>query len=301
MKITSNPNNLECEICGNKDIYTKTKNNGTGKILCNKCYERETKFNGKTRTRYTDNDYEIDNTNPKVIYINLYDLYGNYVDKTKIDYDDFFKCSEYKWHKDSLGYARTYIIENGKRKYIRLHKLITNTTNETIDHIDGNKLNNTKNNLRICTTAENVQKANRPKNKSGIHGVRQTCHNTWHCYIEVNTKKYNKTYKDKELAIIQRLVWELQYFKEFSPQMDLIKSNYPYLLGINKIKDMKFNSDIKLIKDIGDKLKSNPHCPCLLKQTKNTICPCLPCREKQICHCGLFTNTKFKKEITINE
>ena len=295
MKITVNKDNLECEICGNKNIYTKTKNNKTGKILCHKCYEREMQFKGKTRTRYTDNDYKIDNINPNIIYINLYDINGNYVDKTKIDAEDFFKCSEYKWHKDKLGYARTSFIENGKRKYIRLHKFITNTSNEIIDHINGDKLDNTKTNLRICTSAENIQKAYRPRNKSGVRGVIQTRHKTWNCYIEVNTKKYSKTYKTKEIAILQRLIWELEYYKEYAPQMELIKSEYSYLLGINKTKNMIFNTNLELIKDIGDKLRLNPHCPCLLKQTENTICPCLPCRERKICHCGLFINKEIEE------
>jgi hypothetical protein len=287
LRIKTERNNLFCEECGSSNVYTVTKNNKTNKILCIKCYQREMYFDGKTRTRYDTNDYIISENDDQIYYINLYDINGNHTGKAIIDAEDILKCKQYKWHIDSIGYVRaSYIDENGKCKHIRLHKLITNTTHETIDHINSNKLDNRKCNLRICTTAQNIQKSIR--NSKDVIGVYKTINNTWMAHIEANTIKYCKNYKTKELAIIQRLIWELVYFKEFSPQIDLIKEKYSYLLGITKLKDMAFNTDICLVKKIGDKLLGNPHCPCMVKQTDDTICPCLPCRKNNNCHCGMF-------------
>ena len=79
------------------------------------------------------------------------------------------------------------------------------------------------------------------------------------------------------------------YFEDFAPQIDLIKEKYPFLLGYQKVKGkMVFNSNIEIVKSVGECLLKNPHCPCMVKQSDNTICPCLSCRSKQHCCCELF-------------
>ena len=241
-------------------------------------------FDSTTRTRYDTNEY--------IIYGNyasmkLYDILGNYRAECLIDLEDIIELKQYKWYLDSVGYVRTTI----DKKKIRLHRfLLKPPTNMVVDHINNNRLDNRRENLRIITHANNLRRANNNmNNKTGVRGVYLTEHNHYMVTLEYNHLIKRKTYKDKELAIIQRLIWELQYFKEFSPQIELIKSDYPYLLGINQLNNMTFTTDIQLIKNIGDELKLNPHCPCLLNKTlDSTICPCLPCRTKQNCHCGLF-------------
>lgn len=54
---------------------------------------------------------------------------------------------------------------SGKYKYSRkyLHRAILNASSDKqVDHIDGNKLNNSKSNLRLCTNSENSRNT-RPK------------------------------------------------------------------------------------------------------------------------------------------
>ena len=124
-----------------------------------------------------------------------------------------------------------------------------------------------------------------------IAGVIPLSENTWRAQIYVNLYAYEeKTFQEKELAILQRLIWELMYFKDDAPQLFFIKQKYPYLLNYLKVKtNMQFSSDIHQVREIGNQLLEDPHCPCMLVKNENTLCPCLPCRNKNHCHCGMFT------------
>ncbi len=63
------------------------------------------------------------------------------------------------------GYLETTLSKNGKPKYIRTHRLVAmafceNPNNKPeINHIDGNKHNNSANNLEWCTSSENQKHA----------------------------------------------------------------------------------------------------------------------------------------------
>ena len=64
---------------------------------------------------------------------------------------------------------------------------------------------------------------------------------------------------------------------------------YTPFLNYFKVKDtMVFTNDMETILSIGKYLEIDPHCPCIVAKNDNTICPCLPCRSKQHCHCGMF-------------
>lgn len=80
-----------------------------------------------------------------------------------VDAADYPQVSQYKWSYDKNGYAvRVLRLPTGKRKKIMLHRWILNAPNGTlVDHRDGNPLNNTRDNLRLCTHSQNS--ANRRK------------------------------------------------------------------------------------------------------------------------------------------
>ena len=59
---------------------------------------------------------------------------------------------------------------------------------------------------------------------------------------------------------------------------------------MNFNENMILNPDKNKVEEIKNKLKNNPHCPCMIVENENTLCPCKPCRERSICICGLYIN-----------
>jgi hypothetical protein len=77
------------------------------------------------------------------------------------------------------GYLTTRVSINGRSYSFLVHRviwlLIYGVWPDTIDHIDGVKLNNRPSNLRSVSQAEQTKsKATSRNNTSGVHGVRQT-------------------------------------------------------------------------------------------------------------------------------
>jgi hypothetical protein len=94
-----------------------------------------------------------------------------------VDDEDFDILSQWSWHikksKDTV-----YAIANGSRKLLQrktiyMHRVILNAPEGMkVDHIDGNGINNTRSNLRICTTSENNRNHKLYRsNTSGFKGV----------------------------------------------------------------------------------------------------------------------------------
>lgn len=103
-----------------------------------------------------------------------------------------------KWYVGFRG-GRPYAERHNKYKASpqRLHRVITArvvdrmlSSHEIVDHIDGNSLNNTRSNLRICTRAQNCLNSKRPKhNTSGYKGVAWSKkNNKWQATIKFNGK-----------------------------------------------------------------------------------------------------------------
>lgn len=125
---------------------------------------------------------------------------------TTIDDEDFELVSQYFWDIHN-GYLHS--------NKILLHRLILNASkNQIVDHIDHNKLNNQKNNLRLTKNIQNLHNKNlSPKNKSGFCGV--SWHkrlNQWQAMIKVNYKQIHLGNFDKlEDAIAARKIANVRY------------------------------------------------------------------------------------------
>lgn len=80
-----------------------------------------------------------------------------------VDDEDFEVLNQWKWYAHKAGglcYARRNMPadKTGKRGHVKMHRFILGLTDAAIhcDHIDGNGLNNQRENLRKATNALNV-------------------------------------------------------------------------------------------------------------------------------------------------
>lgn len=138
-----------------------------------------------------------------------------------IDAEDYYRVVEFTWsvkqsgRKNNLEYAVSWI--NGK--LIRMHRFILDVKDfKTVDHINGNGLDNRKSNLRICTQQQNSFNSKSSVGISKFKGV-STHKNTtkWRAYITVNRKQIHLGYfeKEKDAAKAYNKA-ALFYFKEFA-------------------------------------------------------------------------------------
>lgn len=72
-----------------------------------------------------------------------------------IDDDDFDKVSKYKWHYVRFGYACANPAWKGPS--LRMHRIIMDAKEgQVVDHVNGDRLDNRKANLRFCTQSQNL-------------------------------------------------------------------------------------------------------------------------------------------------
>ena len=176
---------------------------------------------------------EIGKRNRKLNHYDLSREYGvGYTSNTNepfyFDLEDYDKIKEYTWFKDhSKGKGGQYIVSSlwEGRKYLYLHKFVMNTNNK-VDHIDRNKLNCRKSNLRFCTSQENAMNTSlKSTNSSGVSGVSwRKDKEKWRAYITKDGKQISLGhFSTKEEAIKARLKGEVEYFGEFAPQKHLFE------------------------------------------------------------------------------
>ena len=120
---------------------------------------------------------ETNDSNSPIKYINLAKNNGIAI----VDADDFEHLSKFKWCLSGGGYAMRGALINNKwtTRYMH-HEILGETKGRQIDHIDRNKLNNRKCNLRFVTRSQNQQNYIRKDNTSGVIGVyKHKASNKW--------------------------------------------------------------------------------------------------------------------------
>ena len=139
--------------------------------------------------------------------------------KFNVDYDDFIHhVMGYSFKMNNKGYVQYSGRKDGlHNKY--LHRIIMNCPDDMfVDHIDHDRLNNMRSNLRIVTNQQNNMNVSKPKdNKSGILGVHWSkTSEKWVAQIRFNKKYINLGYFDNlDEASRVRKEAEKKYFGEF--------------------------------------------------------------------------------------
>lgn len=159
--------------------------------------------------------------------------------------EDYEKVNKYKWYgcvkKNGNVYARrkqwirdqdrpTIVnhprkkgekrVVYGYYKDISIHRFIMNAPdNMEVDHINGNTLDNRRENLRLATKNQNMMNAKRRKDaKNPIKGIiYDKKNNAFRPFISINGKmRCFKRCKNIEDAIAVRKQAELEYYGNFA-------------------------------------------------------------------------------------
>lgn len=114
--------------------------------------------------------------------------------------------------------------EGGQEYFHRLIKSVPK--NKVIDHVNGNKLDNRKANLRICSQAQNcLNKRLRTNNRTGVAGVWWRAERgKWAVQITVNSTRFCLGhYSDKFEAICARISANNKYHGEYAATSGVLR------------------------------------------------------------------------------
>lgn len=152
------------------------------------------------------NEYRANVLNEYIEYDNYYELYiintHNVEARGKIDKDDYLEVSKYKWTL-SIHQNDIRIVASSKElNRISLHQFILkNNTNNVIDHINRNPLDNRKENLRIVSRSVNsINAKERKGSSSGVRGVYRRkarsgiARASWICEWSEEGKRHSKSF-----------------------------------------------------------------------------------------------------------
>lgn len=145
-------------------------------------------------------------------------LTGGYT--TIVDDQDFDDLNKFRWFY-SCGYARRDPQINKIKNRVYLHRQVLGLSSNLgdVDHINGNKLDNRRSNLRLCTHQNNIRnQAIRSNNKSGYKGVSwDKSRNLWESRIYYKNKLLSLgRFKNAVDAAKVYNKASLNYFGEFS-------------------------------------------------------------------------------------
>ena len=139
------------------------------------------------------------------------------------DIEDYEKIKDIKWCKHTGGYISGYIKNN---EYILMHRLVMDADSDVlIDHIDHNKRNNRKYNLRTSDYSKNGMNKE-IDDRSVYSGVRyHKRYDNWTARIQVFYNSIHLgTFGTCEEAINARKVAEDKYYGEYSYRRSVLET-----------------------------------------------------------------------------
>lgn len=193
----------KCEWCNNKP-------HKSGKGYCRTHYDQVRKYGNvlDIRTKANPNEIVVKEGYAELI---LRDNNGEETARALIDIDDIDIVKKYKWRFCSTGYVKSTTL----RKTISLHRFIMKPENDlVVDHINHNKLDNRKLNLRVCTREQNMW--NKKTKNKGIFKDKRNSLKPYRVQFQVSSKrlptKYFTTYEE---ALEYREQLELEHYGEY--------------------------------------------------------------------------------------
>lgn len=108
-----------------------------------------------------------------------------------IDTEDWDELSQYNWSLDSGGFPQRRARPGEHPQTIRMHRQVMGyPQNREVDHIDRNRLNCQKSNLRLATRSQNQANCGPRKNNTlGYVGISKT-DKKWTAACKKNYRRY---------------------------------------------------------------------------------------------------------------
>lgn len=128
-----------------------------------------------------------------------------------VDYEDYTGLIRNRWCISDTGYAKRGTKSKGKTTIHYMHRQIMDYPKGSVDHINGDKLDNRKSNLRVVDQSVNGhnRKGLNKNNTSGYRGIwYDKYRNAYVAEIWVQYRKKSKRFQNLKDAIIQRKSWE---------------------------------------------------------------------------------------------
>jgi len=162
-----------------------------------------------------------------------------------VDDEDYENLIDYRYRLNSKGYAIRSHSVDGKEIIVAMHRTIMQPpTGLVVDHIDGNRLNNTRANLRVITQQQNLMNRRVFKNNStGFKGVTFQ-HGKWHARIEKDGQAIHLGFHDdlKTAALVydcaaillfgEDYVWRNLPDEQISPDIETLVGKYLAVGGV---------------------------------------------------------------------
>lgn len=174
------------------------------------------------RTIYDPNEYILHDDYAECI---TYDKEGNETARIKVDLDKVGELKQFKIYIRKQGGDTWYAAISINGKKILLHRYLMGVHEEeysikkVVDHINGDKLDNRIQNLRVCEHKDNMKNI---RKGSKVIGVSQLKNGKWAARIMHNYKGMHLGYFDTEQeAIIARLTKEFELCGDYGPNKDL--------------------------------------------------------------------------------
>ena len=115
-----------------------------------------------------------------------------------VDDADYDFLNQWKWYYHRCGYARRNGRKNDAHKEKYMHRLIMKTPDGyDTDHINDDKLNNQRDNLRVATKSQNhvKQKKRNGLTSSKFKGVSwNRRQKKWYSYVQISGKRVSIGY-----------------------------------------------------------------------------------------------------------
>ena len=216
IKYNPENDNMVCSECGDNTDVQRLH----GIPYCKRHYLQMLRHGKILKSTIYDRNEII--TDGNVARIIIKNVKQEVIGESIIDSEDVDKIKDYKWY-----ISAKYCITKAINPYsgTDIANVIFNDFENKYDHINHNRLDNRKINLRPVTSHQNdMNMGKKNTNTSGVTGVsRERCCKTtkWTAVITYNYKsRWLGSYESFDDAVKARLKGEIKFFGEYSPNYD---------------------------------------------------------------------------------